>query len=338
MAYVVRLIFLALTATFVTTSCEVLEDGPRPTPGQPVEIPIRYDAHRFLVQPVSPAGDTLSFIADTGGNFTWIFEERARELGLSEVNYETKGAYSGVSEEFSVIEAPNFREESRLPPPVYQGRHYISVPKEWNYRHGRKYIKALYRGVDGGVLGNSWFATRTWQFDYATQQLVWKEDGALPDGPPGHRVGLTPVHGERGAPKSGLMTLPIVVADDTVTVLLDTGATVVLTESASRKVGDNESTVRAGFHLSPNLYRKWRDEHPEWRRIEGGSEPDGDYDLIRVPEMRVGGHEIGPVWLNEAAMGFDRYNGAQAAMGGAALKYFDAVTVDFKSGVAVFER
>jgi len=338
MARVVRLILLALTVTFVTTSCDVLEDGPRPTLKQPVEMPTRYDAHRFLVTPVSPAGDTLSFIADTGGNFTWIFEEKARELGLSEVNYETKGAYSGVSEEFSVIESPNFREETRLPPPVYQDSHYVSVPMEWNYRHGREYIEALYRGINGGVLGNSWFATRTWRFDYEDQQLVWEEDGALPEVPPEQQVELTPVHGERGAAESGLMTLPIVVAGDTITVLLDTGATVVLTESASRKVGDSGSTVRAGFHLGPDLYRKWRDEHPEWERIEGGCGTDGDYDLIRVPEMRVGGHEIGPVWLNESAMDFDRYNGAQAAMGGAALKYFDAVTVDFKSGVGVFER
>jgi hypothetical protein len=144
-----------------------------------------------------------------------------------------------------------------------------------------------------------------------------------------------PLHGERGAPESGMMTLPVIVDDDTLTTLFDTGATVVLTDSALKAIGGG-THVRASFHLDSRVFDRWRREHPEWRYIENGHRvgKHGQFDLIEAPKIKVGGHEVGPVWFNESKMGRD----FQAAIGGAALKYFDAVTVDFTEGVAVFER
>lgn len=334
----IRLILL-LPLLFLTASgCDFWDDAINYRTDLPSVLPTEYHAGRFVATPVTPTGDTLCFIADSGGGVTLIRQADAHRLGLSAIKHDSRDKKSALGSGLSFVNAPQFRRGASIPPPVHHDGHYLSVSKEWfTNRQKEELINAIFRGADG-LLGQSWFIGRTFRFDYEEQQIVWVRDGSLPQVAPEHRIPMTPARGERGAPEIAHMVLPAVISGDTIPTLFDTGATVVLTESARRKIGGGPIT-RAGFHVSPNLYKKWRDEHPEWNYIENGSRGGtrGKFDLIRVPEVTVGGYEIGPVWLNTLRK-LDRQDEFSAAIGGAALRYFDSVTVDFGAGTAAFEQ
>jgi hypothetical protein len=67
--------------------------------------------------------------------------------------------------------------------------------------------------------------------------------------------------------------------------------------------------------------------------------------MIEVPEVRIAGHTVGPVWFTrrpDAAfhdfMARMMDKPSDGAVGGSALRHFQRVTVDWANAVAVFEK
>jgi hypothetical protein len=136
--------------------------------------------------------------------------------------------------------------------------------------------------------------------------------------------------------------IKVVVAGDTIDMLLDTGATSELNPVAVAAMGGGPST-RASAFAAARLWDGWRKSHPSWRVVPSG-ELTMKADLIEVPTVTIAGYDVGPVWFAKRP---DRvFDGMMrqvmdkpilASVGGPALKYFK-ITMDYPNQRATFEK
>ena len=192
-----------------------------------------------------------------------------------------------------------------------------------------------------GMLGQQWFAGKTWIFDYPHQKL-----SLIPHFPSktgcAHRValGFQDKDGERQA---NFPRIQVSVDGEVLDLLLDTGASTKLTEMAQRTVADGRPSNRATSFIVASVFDKWHQRHPDWRVIEEAEEQSG-MSMIEVPTVSVAGHSIGPVWFTRRAdKNFHEFMSqwmdrkVDGAIGGNALRFF-RVTIDYPNAVALFER
>jgi len=130
-------------------------------------------------------------------------------------------------------------------------------------------------------------------------------------------------------------------------VLFDTGATILLSESARIELNREEEI--GGSFIARSVYNKWRQRHPNWKIIaKGNILPDGGQiyhlDLIQVPLVKLGNYEVGPVWFavrpDEAwsknmIRSMDKV--VKGAIGGSALKYI-SVKIDYPNELIEFTK
>jgi hypothetical protein len=93
-----------------------------------------------------------------------------------------------------------------------------------------------------------------------------------------------------------------------------------------------------------SLFDRLRAAHPEWRVLRGASPYRGGAPLLRIPEITIAGHTVGPVWVERrpdrafeqmARRSLDQP--VQGALGGSLFQYF-RVTVNYPDAWASFER
>ena len=125
--------------------------------------------------------------------------------------------------------------------------------------------------------------------------------------------------------------------------LLDTGATVNLSESAAAALKENGSRIRATSFIVASTFDDWTRRHPDWRVLPGADEFLKE-SMIEVPSVKVAGFDVGPVWFTRRpdknfhefmSQFMDRT--VEGALGGNALRGL-RVTVDYPNAVAYFER
>ena len=124
--------------------------------------------------------------------------------------------------------------------------------------------------------------------------------------------------------------------------LLDTGASTKLTDSALRELADGRPASRATSFIVKTVFDKWCSDHPDWRVIDkaerGTEEP-----MVEAKGLSVGGHTIDTVWFtrrpdkNFHVMSEWMDKPIVGALGGSALRHF-RVTVDYPRATAVLER
>jgi len=137
---------------------------------------------------------------------------------------------------------------------------------------------------------------------------------------------------------------PVTARGDTLLLLLDTGASVVLTDAAIKALHEgSEPRARGTSFISQSVFERWRRQYPAWRVIEH-ADSTLDMPMIQVPWLRVGGQTVGPVWFTmrpdrnfheSMSQWMDRR--VDGALGGSALRYL-RVTLDYPRAVATFER
>jgi hypothetical protein len=125
--------------------------------------------------------------------------------------------------------------------------------------------------------------------------------------------------------------------------LLDTGATTVLTASALASIADKLPATHAASFIADSQFKSWHNAHPEWRVIENAQ--DGaktPVSMIEVPDVEIAGARVGPVrfnWRSERA--FHEYMSrvidkqVEGALGGNALDHF-VMTIDCPGAAAYF--
>jgi hypothetical protein len=301
--------------------------APRATSAQAIAIPSRLVADRFFVTPVLASGDTLSLFTDTGGGM-WILRSELdrRQLPVQFMMMSGRDSMFGV--------APSiFREGAGIPTPLGSVNNFIYV-----YPEAR--IAAALPLLDGahGMLGQQWFSSRVWIFDYPAKRMSYY---VTP--PPPRPFGPNTIPATvRTPPRTSYPRVRTVIDGDSVDMLFDTGATILLTPDALRTLGDGGPAVRGGSFIKQSVAAGWRARHPDWRYIPAAEQNGAD--LIEVPRVTIAGHTVGPVWF--ATRPDQAYDVTMrqmmdapiaGALGGNALRTF-RITMDYPNQRVTFER
>jgi hypothetical protein len=302
------------------------------TPETVVELPAIFQEHRIYLRPVTQGGDTLVFYTDTGGGLSRLYAPVALRLNLPQQRVALGG------DTVTVTDWPMWSAGAAIPPDDTSGplgARVLVAPFEGE-------LAILQDAGDAGFLGRRWFAGRVWTFDYRAGRLLLRPPGNLPPHDPEQRVPLGFQTDATGLRTMHFPRIRVAVAGDSLDLLFDTGATMVLTDSALSIMGDGRPARRATSFISAAVFDGWRVDHPEWRVIERATSVGAD--LIELPEIEVASHRVGPVWFERRSAGtfedwMSRMMDRQivGALGGDALRFF-RVTVDYPNAVAIFER
>jgi hypothetical protein len=279
-------------------------------------IPTRFEEGRFFARPVVAAtGDALELYLDTGGNNV-LFPEVVARLGITAVE-------RGEGEDrWKEVALPPFAPGASIPPPLTRG--------------GRVLVFDPAPGMErwAGMLGPEWFGGRCWLMDYPAHRLALLDDCETRSFDPAHTVPL----GMK--PELAFPSLEVTIGGETLPVLFDTGAMTTLSPAAHAALPDGAQTRAASF-IVRSVYERWRALHPSWRVIENA---DRGLPMIRVPEVRVAGHTVGPVWFTiRPDTNFHDFMSrwtavrVDGAIGGNVLAPF-RVVVDYPRRRASFER
>lgn len=309
-------------------------------PPPPVEIPTRYDEHRWLVTPVTKGGETLLFYTDSGGGMNMLFAPAAERLGVPR----EKADFDGRTME--TVSWQDLAPGSPVPPPVPDspgGGRLVVVPYEGELR---QMFPPAESGLprEAGFLGRFWFADRVWTFDYPGRRLLLRAPGDVPPHDAAHRVALGFQTGPNGKRTSHFPRIPVKIDGETLDLLFDTGATTTLTPEALAALGDGRPASRAASFITASVFARWRERHPAWKVVEKADAMTKGEAMIEVPAVEIGGYTVGPVWFTRRAdRNFHEYMSQwmdrriEGALGGSALQYL-RVTVDYPGAVAVFEK
>ena len=278
--------------------------GPTPTPGHPVVLPVRVQGERFYLDVPVHARKSSLFLTDTGGG-TLVWADVA-----------PRGDWTALRSGLSAVA------------PAPRGQPGLRVVQ----RPGA----AADEGPSVGMLGQAWFAGRTWTFDYPGQRLLWRVAGDLPAG---SRAAVYFRHGVLG--RLAYPRITVAIDGQEHELLFDTGATLFLSATALAALNDGGPAERAGSFIAARVFDDWHARHPDWRVLRDADTKFPSL-LIEVPEIVVAGIRVGPVWFTRR--GDENYRWMSqwtdqpivGALGGSALRYF-RVTLDYECGSAVFE-
>jgi hypothetical protein len=299
-----------------------------------IAAPVRYDAHRFFLRPVTTDGDTLVLFTDTGGD-NLISASAIKRAGL------TATARVGQRGDTTwVMQLPPFRDGARVPFPAPDAPPILDVASERSVAEMAK----LWPGTRAwsGQLGAKWFGDGVWTFDYGRGQLLLHPRSYPPLAAGPHVIPLA-FKVVAGLRPSNFARLRAEVDGDSLDLLFDTGATVTLTDSAWRVVGDALPRERATSFIAASVFDRWRSRHPDWRVIER-AEYYTAREMIEVPAVSIARFSVGPVWFTRrldaefvpyVSAGTDRT--VIGALGGSAYQYF-VITADYRRGLAQFSR
>ncbi len=286
-------------------------------------LPAKYEADRFFVEPITENMIGLRFLASTGDN-NLIYSDVAAGLGVPI-------ALQGNS---SAIYFPDFNPEHAIPPPLgSEGRMPIK-PKRLR--------RADLGNRCSGILGQDWFAGRIWTLDYPAQKLILREANDVPRVPTEHRTTLGFRTEGMGRRTGHLPRVVIKIAGESISMLLNTGATVTLSDETVKTLADGKDAIRAASFITDIRLAAWRKAH-SWRVIEK-AERGGTGTMIEVPKITIAGYEVGPVWFTARPVGLYRNQISRrldarvdGAIGGNLLKSF-RVTLDYPNATAYFVK
>lgn len=316
---------LAMTAIAAATLIPARAQTPAPVAdGQPLTLPATLEAGLFYLHPKLPDGRALRLFSDTGGGLLFT-ETGAKALGVTPDPKASR-------EQPQLLSWPRFQAGAWIPAPLgsERGVPLMQAPPE-QLQH-----------LGDGMLGANWFGGRSWQFDYPRGELRLLPANALPRVAAKHRVRLGFQKDADGKAITHFPRIAVRIEGETLQLLFDTGASVRLSAQAARELGGGP-TVRAGSFITTEVLQRWRERHPRWRVIDK-ADADGRVRIIEVPQVQVGGYRVGPVWFAERPdKNFHEFMSqwmdqrVDGAIGGNAFASFK-ISVDYPSGVAVFER
>jgi len=290
-------------------------------------LPSRFEHNRVFVVAEAPDGEAVRFYTDTGGGFNAIRQSVADRHALAD-----QGVAAADSSEFPLVVFPEFAIESGIP-----------RPESELWLGGNLAVVANARLSDDGFLGSRWFAGKIWEFDYPDQTLSLINELNVSPGfeavPLGFRTD------ESGARDLNFPRITIEVDGEPLEMLLDTGATALLSESAAAAYGLPAETRVAASYIVRSRFEQWRDRHSDWTVIEAGEIVTGQaFPMIEVPEVKVGGLGVGPVWFsvrpdNTFKDYMSRMMDKQivGAVGGSMLQYLRMI-IDYPEAKAYFQR
>lgn len=300
-------------------------------PTQATSIPAEFEHGLVFVLPVTTRGDTLRFFTDTGGSpISQINSSAVERLGLE------RETVSFGERSVDLVEFPIFQGGKAIPPiPVYE-----SDPVS-KLLGGRLAVAPDRRDSDG-LLGKFWHSGRVWTFDYPRGRLYLHPSAEGLQFDPAHTIPLGFKTDDSGTRIQHFPSVEAVVDGESFLWLLDTGATLILTDEAHKIVG-GAKTVAASF-VAARTFDRWRERHPEWEVIEGAdANTDGEPAII-VPQVEIAGHSVGPaLFVRRADANYDEFMSQwmdrpiEGALGGSVFRHF-VLTIDYPTAQAHFQK
>ena len=311
--------------------------------GQDIEHPVRMPAefHDVLIYviPHSEDGDTLRFFTDSADG-TIMYEGSVDRLGLT-----TTSAIIQDRQQLAAF-LPPMDSSFFIPPPLISDGLIPVRPDDRKPPHHRIILgdgdRAPFKGPGDGILGSTWFAGRAWTIDFREEAFyVVPTDSDDPKEKFQNTVPLT-FYEEGDERRFHFGRLEVVVAGDTLSMVLKTGNHIILGEQEQAALAFDGTLFPAGL-ISESVAERWLDVHPEWKVYEQADQTYGS-DLIEVPEVRIGRHSSGPVhfavrrdeafedWFSQftdepvtGALGADAFRGAR-------------ITVNYPWSVLIFHE
>lgn len=263
-----------------------------------------------LYVPVSQ-NDTLWLYTDTGG-MNFIYKSGIKKLGGSKRG---KNLWKKLNLD-SLFEQNNI--------PVF-GKKTIQYWRE-------------HSAINDGMLGREWFSGGKWFLDYTNHQfgsIQFATDQSFENS--NQRIPLYFRKDASGKSPGALPRIEVVIDNDTLSFLVDTGAQVNLSKNAQETF--HSDPVIATSFIIESIYKKWHQKHPEWKVIDRADESYGaNAPMIRVPNVRIGSKEAGPVYftvrqdpnfLHLSNLFMDQP--VQGALGGNCLSIFGQIIIDYNS-------
>jgi hypothetical protein len=299
------------------------------------------EGERFYIKIPTTSGDTAFAFGDTGGGMCMANPNSLDKLKLED---KTKLALIKGIMPLKYVPAKDIIAGEQVPSPLPTRynilRRFFSRVKEPLF---------LIPPMDGEMkfitsamkfdlfLGQNYFMDKAWTIDYPNQQ-IWVNTPLSATDSGVQQLGFKKnAHGEK---IYGHPSMYIVVDGETIPVLFDTGASLVLSEEG-KKFFSTTAKTKGGSFIAASIFDKWKKQHPEWKYFP---KADHTQDVIEVPKVIIGGQEVGPVlfakrpdenWSQGMIHSMDKV--VKGAIGGSALKYLKVV-VDYNAELVRFDR
>lgn len=296
----------------------------------PTTLPIDLIDNRFIAQPKTTAGVTLTLLTDTGGGLL-LTADAVKKANL-EVYLEVVD-----QRESQTAKSPDFITGHWIPPVNIK-----EINGDFLILNKQNAIEeSLFQNLDG-LLGQAWFANRIWTFDYLNQQMLYHVRLDHQQYTEHQSVDLGFQKDQLGNRANSFPRIEAMIDGEIIDFLFDTGATVRLAETALLEIGDGGGRMRGTSFITEKKFNQWRRNHPDWRVIESAEE-ETKYPMIEVPKVTIAGYEVGPVWFTyRVNSSFHEYmsqwmdKSIEGALGGSIFQYF-SITVDYPEEKAYFK-
>ncbi len=243
-------------------------------------IPTHFEDGIIYATPVTADGHAMKLLTDTGGGL-FLLEPAVARLGLDVETATVDGRQT------SLASLPGFRQDAWIPEPVGSDSRMPVMPAAGE---GKMFAD---RGLDG-MLGQAWFGDRVWTFDYPAKKLLLGPVSFL-SGESGKGVAPLEFQTRDGRRSTHFPLIRADIAGETLDLLFDTGAQSPLTPGAQAVLGPG-GEWRASSFIGKSVADRWRAANPDWPVVLGGEKMTG-MDLVRAPNVRVAGLDLGPAWF-----------------------------------------
>ena len=329
---------LVIAGACATGDCDGKSPPAGDGPAVRTELPAQFVADRVVLVPTTATGERLELMTDSVGGMDQLYPATVQRLGLPTGPVDLPGLVEELGELATgtrQAQLPEFAPGRGIPAVRGMDGHLMVFPDRFLET---QLLPGMAR--HDGFLGSRWFADQVWTWDYPAGRFFHEPDDYQPEPgavamPLGFRT--NPI----GMRVQSMPRMAITVDGRELPMLLDTGATTVLAPAALEALGDGGPAERATSMISDEVFQAWRQEHPEWRVIEGAQAGTGS-DMIEVPEVDIAGFTVGPVWFTHrpnapfhAMMSSMMDQRVEGAVGGNAFRHF-VMTVDYPNAVAYF--
>ncbi len=250
-------------------------------------IPTTFEAGHFYATPKTTKGQTIRLLVDTGGGgmgTLYLMKSSVlQRLGARTITCSLPGL------SFDGARMPAFSTATRLPVPAAPEACGVSATATND-------LPDL--GYDG-VLGAAYLSHFIWTFDYPAQRLSVESLSWRPDAR-ATRIPLLFAQNSAGQWLSDFPGVVLTVDGEPITLLFDTGATALPTQSgaASRNIA-TVNGIGVTSYIVTSIFNRWHARHPEWPVVLNGDRLIPGTRLIRVPDVALGTLHVGPVWFTE---------------------------------------
>lgn len=294
-----------------------------------IQLPAEFIDGLVYVQPVTTHGDTLKFLTDTGGSLL-IYSNAVERLDLETYSAAMQGMPVRATR-LPVLDDHNF-----IPTPLFTDG-LLKIRPEAKIPPHLDMLEA-----HDGLLGQAWFAGRTWTFDYPAQKAWLRPPGSLPEHNQEDVIPLGIKTSAGGVPENYFVRIEVGIEGKLYSMLLQTGGSITL----NRKAGDihpNSGRVFSTGFISESIFKSWKAAHPGWHVVDEADHFYGSA-MIEVPEVVIGSETVGPVWFTKrrdtAYMDWlSRFTDKKVvgALGGNALQDL-RITLDYVNARAIVQK